>query len=233
VDIRKQYTSVLGLDLGINHLVTSVKLPTRETKFFGEKAKKIRRHFLHLRKEAGSRDVIKKWGSKEQRKIEDLLHKITRKIVDYAKREGLLIVVGDLEGIREKDRGKVMNQWISKFPFYKLTQYLKYKAKWEGLRVMKVSEANTSTICSECGRWGKKHKGKFKCLHCGYETNRDKNGATNIGLRGLGKILNCQDPLSKLGVDVALPESFLDEATSVIDKLLKAKETSKSSAGHS
>nr|NIQ07506.1 hypothetical protein [Candidatus Korarchaeota archaeon]NIU83840.1 hypothetical protein [Candidatus Thorarchaeota archaeon]NIW15254.1 hypothetical protein [Candidatus Thorarchaeota archaeon]NIW53231.1 hypothetical protein [Candidatus Korarchaeota archaeon] len=59
----------------------------------------------------------------------------------------------------------------------------------------------------------------------------DKNGATNIALRGLGKILDTQDPLSKLGVAVALPESFLDEAISVIDKLLKAKETLKSSAG--
>lgn len=106
VEIQKQYSGVLGLDLGINHLVASVKLPTRETKFFGKSAKNIRRHFLHLRKEAGSRDVIKKWGSKEQRKIDNLLHKITRNIVDYAKRESLLIVVGDLEGIRDKDRGK-------------------------------------------------------------------------------------------------------------------------------
>lgn len=159
VEMRKEYAGVLGLDLGINHLVTTVKLPTRETRFFGENAKKIRRHFLHLRKEAGSREVIKKWENKEQRKIDDLIHKVTRNIVNYAKRESLLIVVGNLKGIRNRDRGEIMNEWLSKAPFYKLVRYLKYKAKWEGIQVMEVSEAYTSQLCSKCGKLGDREGG--------------------------------------------------------------------------
>lgn len=229
VEYQKEYLGVLGIDLGLRKFITAVVYPSRDTLFLGEEIKRIRRHWLHLRKEAKDIKSKKQWRRREKRKIEDVLHKLTKKIIAYTKRKDLLIAIGNLKGLREKDRGKIMNEWLSKFPFYKFKRLLKYKAKWKGIRVIEVSEYMTSQLCSRCGKKGKRKGGLFKCPYCGLECNADRNGALNIAIRGLGAVLN---PPSKLEVAVTLPESSRNDITAgVYSKLLNGRETLKSSAG--
>ena len=66
-------------------------------------------------------------------------------------------------------------------PYYKLTQYIIYKAIAEGIRVIQIDERGTSHTCSRCGLSGyRPTQGLFKCKNCNYEVNADYNGAKNI-----------------------------------------------------
>ncbi|GAW32912.1 zinc ribbon domain-containing protein, partial [Carboxydocella sp. JDF658] len=73
------------------------------------------------------------------------------------------------------------NQKLHAWPFSKIISLLTYKAALAGIRVVKVSEKNTSTTCPACGERGKKarvHRGLF--VHCGVVLNADLVGAYNI-----------------------------------------------------
>ena len=83
-----------------------------------------------------------------------------------------------------------MARLLSGFPYYKLTQYIKYKAALAGIKVIEVSEAWTSQYCKTCNQKGtRKIQGLFQCQTCG-EDNADRNAAYNIAKRGLGQASN-------------------------------------------
>jgi putative transposase len=146
----------------------------------------IRGHYFHLRRSVGKASVIKKWKHYEQRSMRHEVHAITRRIVDHAKRMNAVIVVGDLEGIRDRDKGKRSNRRLGSQPFYLFKQLLTYKANWEGIRVLTVSEAYTSQTCSPCGMRRQRVAGNFSCQNCGLRVDADANGAWNIGKRAHG-----------------------------------------------
>ncbi|HYA84635.1 MAG TPA: zinc ribbon domain-containing protein [Candidatus Bathyarchaeia archaeon] len=84
--------------------------------------------------------------------------------------------------------------------YYKLTQYIKYKAALAGIKVPEVSEARTSQYCRKCYQKGaRKIQGLFTCAKCG-EENADRNTAFNIAYQALGYI-------SKVGVAVDMPNT--------------------------
>lgn len=197
ITVMPEYSSVLSVDLGERFLATSVVLQgTSMTapKFYGKKARGIRRHYAWLRKRLGERKllkVIRRIGHTEQRKINDLCHKIARQIVEQAEKHNAVIVVGDLEGIRERTRskGKRLRRIVDHMPYYKLTEYIRYKALWKGIAVILANEDYTSQTCHKCHSIGKRlSQGLFKCS-CGLEYNADLNGAINIGKRFLDHVL--------------------------------------------
>ncbi len=208
------FSDVIAVDMGVRWIATSVALEDRETKFYGEEVREIREHYKMFRKRIGKKkvrrgkQVIERIGNKESRKIEDRLHKISRKIVEDAKERNAIIAIGDLGGIREQgDKGGKFNDKLHKFPFDKLKRFIRYKAEWEGIRVVEVDERGTSKTCNWCGSEDTRRigQGKFVCKECGLEDNADKNGALNIGKRALGKPIN--RPLSEAGALLAVPET--------------------------
>lgn len=189
-------STVLAVDLGERYIATSVVIVKGEIKnprFYGKQVRGIRRHYSWLRKRLGERkllSVIKRIGSIEKRKVNAILHKISRDIVDEAKEHDAHIVIGELKGIRRSAKGRRMNRIVSNMPYYKLTQMIIYKAEWEGIQVVKVSERYTSKTCHRCGNRGKRPvQGLFVCPHCGLEYNADLNGAVNIAKRFSEQVL--------------------------------------------
>jgi len=154
----------------------------------------IRGHYFHLRRRLPNRKAVKKVGAHERRIVNHELHKISKAIVQEAKETKSTIILGKLKGIRKNNKGRRGNRKLNSFPFYKLSNYIRYKAEWLGIPVVRVSEAYTSQTCSICGGRGERHNGLFKCS-CGAELNADYNGAKNIMKRGLGLV-------SKPGVEV-------------------------------
>ncbi|MFP4051451.1 MAG: RNA-guided endonuclease InsQ/TnpB family protein, partial [Thermoplasmata archaeon] len=157
--------------------------------------------------------VRRKWDNKDSNKIEDICHQISRKIVDTAKENNFLIVLGELDEIQKDDKGRKMNRKLHNFPHWKLREYIKYKAKWEGIKVIEVSESYTSQRCSRCGEIGDRHKGRFRCDNCGLEIDADKNGAHNIARRGIGKFEKTSSDTR--GV-VTTPEATTVDSTSAL-----------------
>jgi len=120
-----------------------------------------------------------KWG----RQRNHYLHILTRRLVNLAIAHNVsTILVGELKGIRaDKDWGDAGNQKLHTWPFSKLVSLLTYKSALSGIRVIKVSEKNTSTTCPVCGKRVKKarvHRGLF--IHCSFTLNADIVGAYNI-----------------------------------------------------
>jgi putative transposase len=148
----------------------------------------IRGYYFHLRRSVRKPRIIKKWKHREQRSVRHEVHAITRRIVDHAKQMNAVIVIGDLQGIRDKGCGRSFNRRLSGQPFYLLKQQLTYKANWEGIRVLSVSEAYTSQTCSRCGVRGQRVAGRFSCQNCGLSMDADVNAAWNIGKRAHGML---------------------------------------------
>ncbi|MEM3487508.1 MAG: transposase, partial [Conexivisphaerales archaeon] len=126
--------------------------------------------------------VVKRIGSKERRVVNAILHRVSKWIVNFALATNSYIVLVDLKGIRKRvnGKGKRLNRLVSNMPYYRLTKMIEYKATLEGIPVITMSEAYTSTICHICGREGKRPtQGLFLCPHCG-EYNADLNGAINM-----------------------------------------------------
>jgi IS605 OrfB family transposase len=98
-------------------------------------------------------------------------------IVNEALENGSMIVLGKLKGIRSNGKGRRFNIKLNNgFPYHRLSQFIEYKAKWLGIKVVKVSERNTSRTCHRCGHMGLR-AGSLKCPKCGYTCNADHNGA--------------------------------------------------------
>ncbi|MGC8937331.1 MAG: IS200/IS605 family accessory protein TnpB-related protein, partial [Candidatus Methanomethylicaceae archaeon] len=65
---------------------------------------------------------MKKVGHKERRITDDILHKISRAIVNEALESSSIIVLGNLRGIRRKDKGRRLNRKLNNgFPYCKLS----------------------------------------------------------------------------------------------------------------
>lgn len=172
VDLGERYLAVVCSDNGIS------------PQFLGREVRGIRRHYAWLRKRLGERKLlstIKRVGHTEKRKVDAVCHKISRQIVNEAKETGSTIVLGDLKGIRSRAKGHRMNRIVSNMPYYKLTQFIKYKAAWEGIAVLVIPEAYTSRACHRCGCLGSRpYQGLFLCHSCGLRYPADLNGARNI-----------------------------------------------------
>ncbi len=188
VEIKESYSNILAIDLGSKVTATVCGSFDNKPIFLGREVRGIRRHYQYLRMCLGRKKLLKKirlLSDKEQRTINDILHKISKKIVEKAEQTNSYIVLGDLKGIRKSasKKGRNFRRIISNMPYLRLTQYIEYKAKEKGIKVVRISEKNSSITCSQCSfadKRNRKTQGCFKCKSCGFEINADVNGVRNI-----------------------------------------------------
>ncbi len=197
---------VLGIDLncGVGRdIANCVNLQTGEILNYGENGPNIRKYYFMKRKKH------KVQNNGETRKMRDLDHKISDRIVNYALRHKLRVVVEDLKGIRSTCRkgngSRVANRFVNSWSFYRLQQFIEYKAKERGIVFLKVKPHYTSQECSFCGVIGKREKENFRCSNRRCEAfprvlNSDINAAFNIAKRGaleLSTVPNSEEPTTR------------------------------------
>jgi len=205
-------TVLIACDIGEANPLTSVELwdqgeNRKNIRFLGQEIRNIRAHYNNLRKRVGRKKIKHgvRWIKKhienvETRKVNDILHKATTKIVNRAEtlRElgyQPIIVFGDLKRVRQsrikgKTRCRKNNRKIHTMSSYKTKHMLTYKALWEEIPIIPLNEAYTSQLCWRCRSLNTEiRKRSFRCKDCGLEYNRDLNGAVNIGNRLLGYML--------------------------------------------
>ncbi|MBS7627828.1 transposase [Candidatus Bathyarchaeota archaeon] len=205
--------SFLAMDMGIRWIATTVSSndtrPRPRPRFYGKELRKAKGHYFWLRRTLALKKAyrtIKKVGNKERRKVTDILHKISRAIVNEALENDSMIVLGDLKGIRKNGKGRKFNRKLNNgFPYHRLSQFIEYKARWEGIPVIKISERDTSKLCHKCGQKGVRVGSSFKCSNCGYSCNADYNGAMNILKRAVGS-------MPTAGAELTQPRTRYDEA---------------------
>ena len=194
VEPKREYSSLIAVDLGARWVAVSVARHRNRPKFYGKGIRVVRGRYYYLRRKLGREKklpAIRRIGHKERRIVNNELHRIAKDIVAEAERYSAVIVLGDLNGVRNGNKGRKANRKINSMPFYRLKQYITYKAAERGIAVIEVPEHNTSRQCSRCGSMNTRrpHQGMFICKDCNYQVNADYNGAKNILKRGMGYML--------------------------------------------
>ncbi len=212
-------SNVLAIDLGVRHIAVTTNTANTRPNFYGKELRQIRGFHFNLRRKLGKKKAfykIRALKNREFLQVNHELHEISKEIVEEAVRTNAVIVVGKLKGIRQRIKaGRRVRRLVNNFPYYRLVQYIKYKAEWIGIKVIEVSEAYTSQTCHNChvrDKTARKTQGLFKCENCGLNTNADYNGSRNILQRALGV-------LSKVGGTLTIPElSVIAGRSKVITK---------------
>jgi len=189
---QNQNKNILAVDLGISKLITATNqngeileiINPRYDKYWNKKLDQIRS--MRDKKKKGSRRYkrltqrLNKTYSKRKKQQEHFLHSVTKHIIEDNK----TIVIGNLsqEKMIKNSEIKKFNRSIKEnWGLGKFRTYLTYKAKLHDVEIVKINEAYTSNICSNCGN---KHdmplfNRVYKCK-CGMSIDRDINSAINI-----------------------------------------------------
>lgn len=195
--------NVVGIDRGINFLVTCYDSKHKTSFVSGSFVKQKRAHYKKLRKELQMRKTpsarrrLKQIGRRENRWMNDVNHCISKALVSN-NQEGTLFVIEDLSGIRKatekvclKDRYVIVS-WA----YYSLEEKLSYKARKHNCRVIKVDPRYTSQCCPRCGHIDRKNRDKhnhiFCCQNCGYRSNDDRIAAINLYQKGIAYLQEFQ-----------------------------------------
>ena len=175
----------LGIDRNTNgHCVVAACSKTNKVFMLGKRAKHIHTKYSKIRKKL---QQLKKWGKlktikkRESNIVKDLNHKISKKVVKYAKDNNCGIKLEDLKGIRKtRKQAQSFKYTLNSWSYYQLQKFIEYKAKLLGIPVIYIEPAYTSQTCHKCGLLGKRNDKSFKCPHCGHTSHADVNAAWNI-----------------------------------------------------
>jgi putative transposase len=195
---------VIGIDIGRRDIAVT----SQGQKWDGKHIQSVRDQFSLVRASLQNkapkgtrttrrrcREVLRRLSGRERRYQQWLNHNISKSVVRRAIELTASIAIEDLTGIRERTneqpRNKTERRRSNSWAFYQLRTFIEYKALGAGVRVIPVSPAYTSQMCSQCLHIhpvkGKSYRsGKtFRCGYCGWHGDADFNGANNIALVGL------------------------------------------------
>lgn len=132
----------------------------------------------------GSEQLRDELWERYQNRIDDEIETATCRAVEYAAGwENPVIVLEDVDGIREDIDSDRIHQWA----FYRLQNRLEQKAAEHGIPVRYVAPDYTSQICHACHRIGHRpEQAEFRCPHddCWVsEYQADINAAANVARR--------------------------------------------------
>lgn len=185
---KRKYKECIGVDLNIKHNLAAVGFKKKDKcKYLGRgyiyervKFKEIRRRY----QKQGRLNRVKQMGSKESRVMNDLNHKISKKIIDIAIKRDANISFEKLSGVRNAKTSKGFRYFLNSWQFYRLQQNVVYKTKLQGIKTVFIDPRYTSQDCSDCGERNKTTTKKYHCKSCGLKIHRDKNASFNIEGRG-------------------------------------------------
>jgi transposase len=145
---------------------------------------------------------LRKIRSKRENIAREYDRVLVRQLLDYisglSEKYTLYVAIGRLTNIRMRAKrgnyqGRRFREMIHSWAFARITDSLKHglaqigwKVNGKDSRFRVVPEGWTSIICWKCGSKGNRpRQNYFHCPFCGYKTNADKNGSTNIAARML------------------------------------------------
>ncbi|MDL2236983.1 transposase [Christensenellaceae bacterium OttesenSCG-928-K19] len=181
--------TVVGVDVGLNFLLTTYDSEGNTQFFHGRAVKHRRQRYFNLRRtlsRKGTKSAQRRLGAigrRERRWMQDVNHRISKTLVcSYP--PGTVFVLEDLKGLNAKSRKSGRYYALTAWAYADLREKIEYKAMQHGSRTITVPPEYTSQTCPKCGyqsqdnRNRKKHE--FKCRQCGYTTNDDRAAAMNL-----------------------------------------------------
>ena len=213
--LDETYTNIASIDLGLANLVAIVNKDNNNTllisggplksknRYILEKISYLQKIQMTMSKNSKffkNTKQIKRLYEKRKNYIETYMHKVSRMVIDFAKENKVgTIVMGDLKDIKQN---MDYNKNFVQIPLQNLVNKIEYKAKLEGIKVVKISEKYTSGVSALDNEditkenYNKKrriHRGLFITKE-GKKINADVNGSLNI----LRKYLKASSPNQEL-----------------------------------
>ena len=203
VEIKSDNGHYLSIDLGLHNLLACYD-STGKSFIVGRKyleiSQKYDKEIARLQKQWGccqaakgmkypkpSRHLCRVYDKKKNC-IHDYLHKVTRAVAEYCKKNDIhTVIIGDIKNIRRnKNFGKITNQKLHALPYDKIYTMLEYKLALYGIRMKKQTEEYTSQCSPYAPEVSKHHAEKNKRVKRGlykeqfHVFNADAVGAYNI-----------------------------------------------------
>ena len=193
---RTQATGVVGIDRGLRQIMTTYDSQGKTLFFSGKQVGKKRERYRKLRQSLQTRNTkaskrrLRKLGQKENRWMSDVNHQLSKTLSCYYP-SGTVFAMEDLTNVsfdeKNLNRKKSQNADLRSWSFYQLEQFLSYKARLKGQKVVSVAAQYTSQRCPICGKIEKSQRHhemhEYRCT-CGYISNDDRVAAMNIQLLG-------------------------------------------------
>jgi putative transposase len=143
--------------------------------------------------------ISSKYGRRRSERVKQIIHGVTKQIVQDAKANGQAIVFEEIRGIRNLYRkgngqGKAFRGRMNSWPFHEVKRQVEYKAAWEGVPVITLSRSDTRGTTMDCARCGERLQSPFRgdlgqhrqlwCEKCERWMDRDLVAVLNISRRG-------------------------------------------------
>ncbi|MEG0361321.1 MAG: transposase [Longicatena sp.] len=170
---------VMGVDVGMKCPAVCYT-SSGKVKFIGNgreikyHLRKINEKFQNIAKD--DYEKFKKFNHKEQEYRNYIDHCISKAIIDFAIKEGVTTI--HLEKLTNMQK-KFTYQDQKKWSYYRLQEFIEYKAKIYGIKVIYINPKLTSKRCPNCGKINNVKGREYKCS-CGFRKHRDIVGAMNI-----------------------------------------------------
>jgi len=152
----------------------------------------------------GVRRAIERHGERIRNISWDCIHKLGDLVAELALKYCSIIVLEDLEKLRENGRrDKKFNKRLGLW-FYRRVQFcVEYEARERGLKVVKVDPRGTSSRCPRCGgRLFEDGYRVLRCRKCSFIGDRDVIATVNLYRKYVSKYPRCGVP----GVALNAPE---------------------------
>ena len=158
--------------------------------------------------------IASKYGVRRHNKINQILHRVTKDIVEIAFGNGEAIVLEDITGIRRlyrkgNSQGRRYRGLMNSWPFGEIQKQIEYKSRWIGVPIIRLSKGETrgtSTVCPRCGerlQFGQNGSRQLWRPSCKVWEDRDVVAAKNLSRRGLLRF-GSSLPLAKGGAVEAM-----------------------------
>lgn len=180
----------LGVDLGVVQIAVDSDGEMHSGKAMNAVRYRARSLRAKLQKKGtrGAKRRLKKLSGKEARFATWVNHNVAKRIVAKAQCTERAIALEDLKGIRARIKARrPQRATLHSWSFHQLGQFIGYKSKLAGVRLVFIDPRNTSRTCPACGHCEKANRvsqSRFHCKECSFSANADYVGAVNIAIRG-------------------------------------------------
>ncbi len=204
-------SKAISIDIGLSNLITITpnqsSLPTCMIKggalksinqYYNKKLAKLKSNLVNNNQKSSKR--IQKLHYKREQKIQDYLHKASRKVINLCEclNIGTIIIGKNINWKQNINLGKRNNQNFVSIPFARLIEMISYKAKQLGINVILTQQMYTSKtdhlanqkMCKHKQYLGKRIKRGLFQSSTGKLINADVNGAIGIMRKVVGDDFN-------------------------------------------
>jgi len=141
------------------------------------------------------RRIAGKYGKRRRNRVNQLLHLVSKQVIQKAKEDGTGIAFEKLTNIRRmyqkgNGQGRDYRSKLNGWSFAEIKRLITYKAQWGGIPVIQLSSGQTRGTSQACPRCGKRlqedklRKRELYCQECDKWQDRDVVAAMNIGRKG-------------------------------------------------